>query len=102
MHLELRKQIFTEFPEWHRRPFRLSVEEMKDPGLVITEFFEGYSLPDIRACLRQWLIDAIFLGEAKPAVHFSTYEYVEKLIEAVWVLHNRKAVKLPTKKKRKH
>ena len=87
MNPHLRKQLLTKYPEWHSQPLRLSVKEMRHPQKVINEFFGCYSLPDIRACLKHFFEDAIISAESSAADHFTTYEHLEKLVEAVYLIH---------------
>lgn len=59
---------------------------MSDPQIVLEEFFEVYSLTDMRACLKQLLYDALTVSAADGKAHLAVYEDVEKLIEAVWLI----------------
>ena len=90
---QLKNRLLTKYPEWHQKPLRLSIKEIEDPYKVLTEFFEIYSLPDIRACLKEWLTDAIMAPEAEPPDHITTCDHIEKLVEAVSLIHNKKIKK---------
>ncbi len=59
MNQQLRHRILTQYPDWHKQPLRLSIQEMKNPHTVLTEFFSCYHLTDIRACLKEWLTEAM-------------------------------------------
>ena len=83
----LRKKILLDYPEWHNYPLRLTIPEIKKPAKVIKSFFESYSLPSIRACLREWLEDSLTDPESLVREHLYTYNDVERLVEAVFVLH---------------
>ena len=93
---QLRQKILTQFPEWHEQPLRLTLDEMAAPRQVIAEFFETYNLPAIRACLRQWLDDAIRQDDVAAADHMHTCGHVEKLVEAAWLLRTDPPQQAPT------
>ncbi|MCW3120197.1 MAG: hypothetical protein JWM28_4279 [Chitinophagaceae bacterium] len=97
----LRKKILTEYPEWHGNPLRLTAHEIKNPQTVIKSFFECYDLPAIRACLKEWLEDA-FSGPDTPAKeNLYTYNDVERLVEAVFVLYKKNKAGRKNKRKDK-
>lgn len=72
---------------------RLNEAEMRNPHLVIEEFFNLVHLPDCRKKLRDWL----HAGLAEPSISehtcpanlFSFYEHLEKLIEAAHVIKEK-------------
>ena len=74
------------FPDYHNNPFRLTIKEIENPTAVIDEFFESYNLPEIRACLDEWLHDGMLVENIESKKHFSTYKDIEKLVEACWVI----------------
>jgi hypothetical protein len=76
------------WPEWHQKPIRLTVQEIENPIIVIEQFFQCFHLPDIRECLKVWLQDAFTKDTIESKQHISTYNEVEKLVEAAWVIHN--------------
>lgn len=76
----------AEWPDYHNNPFRLTVDEIKNPNTVIDEFFETYHLTDIRACLDEWLHDGLVVETMESKSHFYTHDKVIKLIEACWVI----------------
>ncbi|HKO80804.1 MAG TPA: hypothetical protein VJU78_10425 [Chitinophagaceae bacterium] len=89
MNPQFLQRMLIRFPDWHRQPFRLSIEEMEDPYLVLDEFFSCYNLMNIRAYLREWLNEAMHSHESGTIDLLSIYEYVEKLIEAAWLLYSK-------------
>lgn len=101
----LHKKILAEYPEWHENPFRLNIAEMEKPLKVIKYFFECYDLPVIRTCLREWLEDALTGTVEQAKDHLYTYNDVEKLVEAVFVIyrkgkwHNRRSLRTEKNKK---
>jgi hypothetical protein len=95
----LRQKILAEYPEWHSNPLRLTASEMKNPPSVISFFFECYDLPTIRACLKEWLEDALSGTGNNAGEHIYTYNDVEKLVEAAYLLN--KSGKLSGKSKKK-
>jgi hypothetical protein len=86
---QLRQQLLTEFPKWHLKPLRLSIVEIDNPASVLDFFFTCYDLPDLRACLKEMLHDSLRAEGADAASHVSTHRDLEKLVEAVWVIHNQ-------------
>lgn len=85
-----RLRALTQYPDWHRKPLRLSRAEMDDPYLVLEEFFNLYNLHNLRVCLRQWLRDVLYSEREEVTDHFDTCEHMEKLAEAAWQLWRRK------------
>jgi|GEM_PF-1914514 len=75
------------YPEWHRKPLRLSVSEMEFPEFVITDFFEQFSLLDARLELNRWLSFTLI----DTSVHTSDIVYlfgeIEKLLEANFLIN---------------
>lgn len=90
MNVQLKDKIMAEYPEWHFKPIRLTIAEMENPHKVIYLFFERYTLPQIRACLKDMLFDAIWMDDNDAPCHISTADDVEKLIEAAWLLRSSK------------
>ncbi len=76
-------------------PRRLNEAEISNPHLVIEEFFDFVHLPDCRKKLRDWLhaglAEPSFSDHTCPANLFSFYEYVEKLIEAAYIIKERES-----------
>ncbi len=97
----LRKKILTQYPEWHKNPLRLTAYEMKKPATVIQSFFECYNLPSIRACLREWLEDALTDPASQAKDHLYTHNDVERLIEAIFLLHGVNKTGARNKRKKK-
>lgn len=91
--MQLKEKIMAEYPDWHFKPFRLTIAEMENPQKVIYLFFERYTLPQIRACLKDMLFDAIWMDDNDAPCHISTADDIEKLIEAAWLLRRSKESK---------
>ncbi len=81
-------------------PRKLSEEEINDPYLVIRQFFDYTSLPDIRENLWEWLkitVSGTFNTELfkkyqrYDMIYF--YEHIEKLIEAAHLIHLQEKAK---------
>mgnify|MGYP006964479361 CR=1 FL=1 len=89
MNQKLSQRMLIQYPDWHKQPFRLSIEEMENPYLVLDEFFSCYDLINIRAYLREWLNEAMNTHESGTIDLLCIYEHVEKLIEAAWMLHSQ-------------
>lgn len=79
-------------PDWHNNPQRLTKQEIRNPHLVLEEFFKRYQLKDIRHCMKEWLVEAISPHDVVATVDLiSLHNSIDKLIEAAWLLHkNRK------------
>ena len=90
---ELKQKIAQQYPEWHRKPLRLTLNELMQPHQVFAEFFEMYNLPGIRACLRQWLEDALRAENVYAADHLYTCNHVERLVEAAWLMRQENGQK---------
>ncbi len=86
---QLRQKLLTQLPEWHKQPLQLSIAQMDDPYSVLAYFFECYSLPDIRICLKELLNDALRAENVDAADHVSTHADIEKLVEAAWIIHEQ-------------
>ena len=82
-------------PLWHNQPLRLNEEEIKNPMLVIEEFFQCYHLNDARSQFWNWLVEVIsspgsISSEATERNnHFYFYEKMEMLIEACFILKSQ-------------
>ena len=76
--------------------YQLSEVEIADPYLVIDELFDFAHLPDTRELLWGWLKCTITgtyhktLNSSERAAIVDLYEKMEKLVEAVHVLHENK------------
>jgi GTPase SAR1 family protein len=98
---QFKKGGSAQYPPWLFQPLHLSIEEMNDPRKVLSEFFDCYSLPNIRNCLKQLLVDALQAEQTAAAGHFTTCDKVEKLIEASWLLYNNRKTNNLQKRKLK-
>ena len=77
-------------------PIRLDEEEINDPHLVISRFFDYASLPHIREYLWHWLkitVSGTFsdkiMDKRQRYDLVYLYEHIEKLIEAAHLMHLR-------------
>ena len=85
----IKEKILAKYPEWHHRPFLFNQEEMDNPFQVYKEFFDAYSLPNIRVKLWEWLHSACH-DEYVEAVNLLTlYRHCERLIEASLLIYER-------------
>jgi hypothetical protein len=85
-----RLKVLTDYPEWHRKPLRLTTAEIENPWLVVEEFFGMYHLTDIRENLKLWLDDTVESGSEDMMRHVHTSAMVEKLAEAAYLLLDKK------------
>jgi hypothetical protein len=85
----LRQQLLTNYPAWHDNPLSLSIAEIETPISVFTHFFECYTLPQIRVCLKELVYDSLLAEDTDAPSHVTTHEALEKLVEAAWVIYQR-------------
>lgn len=85
-----RLKALANYPEWHNKPLRLTKAEIKNPWLVVEEFFDMFHLTDIRDDLKFWLDDTANSGTEDMRRHAHTCSMVEKLAEAVHLLYEEK------------
>lgn len=86
---QFKQRLLAEYPIWHDQPLSLTVSEIEDPKSVLDFFFTCYDLQDIRACLKELLHDSLRAEGADATSHVSTHRDLEKLVEAVWVIHDQ-------------
>jgi hypothetical protein len=73
--------------------YKLSKAEMNDPTLVIDELFDFADLQDVRELLWGWLKTTVTgtyhkdLSASERYAIIALYEKMEKLVEAVHVIH---------------
>ena len=91
-----KEKIMADYPDWHYKPFRLTIAEMNNPHKVIDQFFDRYDLPQIRTCLKDMLYDAIWMDDNDAPMHVATHDDLEKLIDAAWLLRKKKLMKPST------
>lgn len=60
---------------------------MENPWTVVDQFFQMYHLPQARICLKDWLDDALRAEDNDAPSHVNTYDMVERLIEAAFILY---------------
>ena len=83
-----------DFPEWELQPRKLSSEEVKNPELVIHQFFDYAHLPEVRSHLWDWLkstvsgdFNSLSRQERSSLLYF--FEQLEKLVEAAHLIHQQ-------------
>ena len=91
--------------QFNNAPVRLSKEELKNPGKVLSCFFGAYHLHEIRHHLGA----LTEIGLTKENTHYDTakerdsllwfYYQIETMIEAAWLMHQTKKSKKKQKKK---
>jgi hypothetical protein len=85
----------ADYPSWELQPRELNADQVANPMIVIHEFFNVGHLPQIRQMLREFLKTAIIgnyarLSERERSDLIYFYEQLEKVIEAIHVLHRSK------------
>jgi hypothetical protein len=84
-----------DYPAWELKPRKLSFEEMEKPITVIHDFFSYGHLPEIREQLWELLKTTVagnyckILDRRERSNMLYFYEQLEKLVEAVHILHVR-------------
>jgi len=82
-------------PDWHDQPLRLNEEELKNPRLIIDNFFENYHLQEVRQTLWNWLVEIVSSSRSisregqQRHDHIYFYEKLEALVEAACLTRNR-------------
>ncbi|XZF15872.1 hypothetical protein ACTHGU_07025 [Chitinophagaceae bacterium MMS25-I14] len=79
----------TEYPSWHYQPLHLFEAQIADPYLVLSAFFSEYTLPDLRSCLRLWLLDALEGNAESAAATAELHMEVLQVLEAAYLLYER-------------
>lgn len=83
------QRMLADYPNWHDKPFQLATAEIKNPYLVFEEFFERYSLTNLRVEMKEMMTDALRgEGNDDPTRYICFCENLEKLTEACYVLHH--------------
>lgn len=93
----LEKKLMEQYPAYHEQPLSLSIAEINDPRSVLSYFFTSYDLPDMRACLKEFLHDALRSDNSNASSHVSLHQDLEKLVEASWLIYQQKEVIIETK-----
>lgn len=78
----IKQKILAKYPDWHHQPFLFNNEEMGNPFQIYREFFEAYSLPNIRVKLWEWLYSACHDEYVEAINLLILYRHCERLIEA--------------------
>lgn len=87
-----RDVMLLQYPEWHKKPFRLTVNEMEKPLSVIEEFFEDFELPDLRSILDTWVNKIISSKVTDPLKYVWFREDLERCLEACFLLSTNQDV----------
>lgn len=74
--------VMKKYPEWHKKTFLLTEEEVEDPYLVLDQFFDAYNLQDARNITNEILITAFESYSSDPDRLFRFSCFTNKLIEA--------------------
>jgi hypothetical protein len=83
------KEIKFFYPEWHSKPFRLTMDEMKYPQQVLADFCCEYPLADARPALWEWFTAALSDEYANTKSIVALYENIDRLIEAIHILNSK-------------
>jgi hypothetical protein len=75
--------------KWHQKPLHLSIAQENDPLSVLDNFFNEYSLPQIRSLLKIWLHYSIINKEAPEKELKNLSEQMTELIEACWIISRK-------------
>jgi hypothetical protein len=82
----------SDYPAWELQPRKLSPDEVQDPNVVISQLFDFMHLPQVRQALWDWFkltVTGQYKNEkaSEKANLIMLYEKLEKLIEAVHIIH---------------
>ena len=86
-------------PNWQDQPLRLTESDKQNPYLVLEDFFTSFHLQDMREILWEWLSTALSTDSGHYSTGFQrsnllfTYEKLELLLEAVYLLYKRRRKK---------
>jgi len=75
--------------DFHHRPFRLTPKEMDHPNIVISDFWERYTLQNFRLCFWDFFIKNLLMGSIDPIRTAEMYVDIERIIEATFLLNNK-------------
>ena len=98
MNGKLKQGPLTQYPAWHEQPTQLTSQEMENPHSVFSSFFTRYSLVGSRACLKDFLHDALCADGADAPGHKSLHQDIEKLVEATWLIYRQNGINQETEK----
>ncbi|HET8573800.1 MAG TPA: hypothetical protein VFL76_08000 [Edaphocola sp.] len=87
MNQQLKPGSQDTYPEWHEKPFRLSIADINHPQRVVDDFFKQYSLDTLRSCMERCLYSSPPPGNDPLPACFSFFRAIEKVFEAIYVLH---------------
>lgn len=87
---EFKQRIMAKYPVWHEQPLNLTIPEIENPRLVLSFFFTRYNLPNIRACLKDFLHDALCADGVDAPSHILMHQDLERLVEAAWLIYQKK------------
>jgi hypothetical protein len=94
---ESRMLHLTPYPDWHQKPLRLNVAEIQDPHSVVALFFDRYSLPQIRECLKELLHDSLCADGVDAPSQVMTHGDIERLVEAAWLIREQEGGRVAKK-----
>jgi HEPN domain-containing protein len=86
----------SEYPSYELKPRKLSREETANPYLVIQDLFDYGHLPELRELLWHWFKTTVMgcyhkgLNRNERFDVINMYEHIEKLIEAVHLIHQNR------------
>lgn len=87
MDQQLKHDSHDAYPEWHKKPFRLSLADISHPQKVVDDFFRQYSLSTLRSYMERCLYSPHPPGGTASFAYFPFFREVERVLEAVYVLH---------------
>ncbi len=87
---------FADYHEaWEMKPRKLTIEELENPESVIEDFFQFVHLPQARWYMKEWInalvTDSFTDLKKKDKISLIFFhEQLEKLIEGIYVIHEKK------------
>lgn len=75
------------FPEWHKKPLMLTIQEIDDPRGLLQDFCWEYPISEIRENLRELLIDALHNDSNNAGKSIIFHDKLLKVMEALHLIY---------------
>ncbi|MET7000936.1 hypothetical protein [Chitinophaga defluvii] len=83
------KDVKISYPEWHNKPFRLTIDQLRNPQQVLEAFCCEYPLAEVRSALWEWFTAALSDEHANMQSIVALYENIDRLIEVIHILNSK-------------
>lgn len=75
------------FPEWHKKPLNLTIQEIENPKDLLQDFCWEYPIAEIRENLRELLIDALHNDNNNAGKSILFHDKLLKVMEALHIIY---------------